>query len=101
MSPECWAIFAEASSGVNTPSVISVANSSKAGSAAFAEDLSNIGFIRSLRVLNSSFSKSGLVLFSSTPFQAKASILSSSGTLATNWVSSRFLMTSLIESRSD
>ena len=101
ISPECCAILAEASSGVSTPSAISVANNSNSGSTVFALPLSKIGFIRSFKVLNSNFSNSGLVLFSSTPLHAKASILKSKGTFATNWVNSRFRITSFTESRSD
>ena len=101
ISPLCLAIFASSSPGVNTPSLNSSAKRANSGSADLPAPLKRIGFMRSLRVLNSSRSNSGLVRFSSTPDQASASILRSKGTSATSCVSSRFRMTLSIESRRD
>ena len=65
------------------------------------ESALSIGFNRSLRVRNSSCSNNFVRSPSTTPDQARESILYSIGASCTNCVNSRLRITSLILSRSD
>lgn len=59
------------------------------------------GLIRSLRLLNSKVSKSGLVLLSSTPDQERSESANSMGTLLIKRVNSLLRVTDAIESRNE
>ena len=85
MGPPCSKICELASSGLRTW----ISSSSKRVELSLLlslalEDLTAIGFMRSLRVRNSSFSNSGASADSSTPFHAKLSMLTSKGTSCIN-----------------
>ena len=81
MSPECFSIFDVASSGVRMDESKGVSNnvSGAAADLVFSGDFLRSGARRSFKVLNSSFSNSGVTNASSGPAQVSASISKSTG----------------------
>ena len=103
MSPVCDAILALASSGVRSAESngVSKRESGITGAFNFPGSFFMSGARRSLRVLNSNFSKSGVIKTSSGPFHASASTSKFTGASWTNCVSSRLRITLSMLSRKD